>query len=357
MSQIGERIQYYRKLHNLSQGDLASQLYVTTQAVSKWETGNSEPDLDTVAKIAKIFNVTIDDLYSTGATGTQTTQTSAKVVTSSQTATAQVTQPTQASTVVGVAPTSSQTTTAQPAQGSAPTRVIDEQLYQQLSKRQIGVCDDCQKPILEGEKMFVKKATSGKGSRPGWNLCESCFMKRREGWIEAEQAKHLRRRKRSWAWAITLASIIFVAMLIAGIVERENTGLCLGLCFGSIAAAYVILAFVFTVGVDNTFVGEMFTEVASWGFVRMPGVIFGWSIGGIIFLITIKLFFFLLSLFLAIISFAAAFIISAIFSIFAFPVAVHRAYKHVDKIHLAAKNENPYRIPSDKANSKKVKTA
>ncbi|MCD8209761.1 MAG: helix-turn-helix domain-containing protein [Coprobacillus sp.] len=337
MSQIGERIQYYRKLHNLSQSDLASQLYVTTQAVSKWETGNSEPDLDTVAKLAKIFNVTIDDLYSTKTAVTPTSP---------------------ASALVGESPVSSGQTTSAPAtsqaapQGSAPTRVIDEELYQQLTKRQIGVCDDCQKPILEGETMHVKKSTTGKGGRKGWTLCDDCFMKRRENWIANEKSKHLRRRKRSWAWAITLASITFVAMLVAGIAEHDNLGLCLGLCIGSIAGAYVMLAFVFTVGVDNTFVGEMFTEVASWGFVRMPGVIFGWSVGGIIFLITIKLFFFLVSLLFVIVAFLAAFFVSALFSIFAFPVAVHRAYKHVDTIHLVAKNENPYRLASDRARTK-----
>ncbi|MBR3642712.1 MAG: helix-turn-helix domain-containing protein, partial [Parasporobacterium sp.] len=51
-----------RKLNNLSQEDLAERINVTRQTVSKYETGESLPDIEKCAAIASIFGVTLDDL-------------------------------------------------------------------------------------------------------------------------------------------------------------------------------------------------------------------------------------------------------------------------------------------------------
>lgn len=59
---LGEKIHELRTQHNLSQGDLANELNVSRQSISKWENGNSTPDLDKIVKIAEIFNVSLDEL-------------------------------------------------------------------------------------------------------------------------------------------------------------------------------------------------------------------------------------------------------------------------------------------------------
>ena len=46
----------------LSQSELAERLHVTRQAVSRWEGGKTEPDVDTLIAIAKIFGVSLDYL-------------------------------------------------------------------------------------------------------------------------------------------------------------------------------------------------------------------------------------------------------------------------------------------------------
>ncbi len=51
-----------RKIYNMSQEDLADKLGVTRQTVSKYETGESLPDIEKCAAIASVFGVTIDDL-------------------------------------------------------------------------------------------------------------------------------------------------------------------------------------------------------------------------------------------------------------------------------------------------------
>jgi len=46
----------------LSQAELAKQVHVTRQTVSRWEGGKTEPDVDTLIAIAKIFGVSLDYL-------------------------------------------------------------------------------------------------------------------------------------------------------------------------------------------------------------------------------------------------------------------------------------------------------
>ena len=59
MNDVGKHIKTLRKENRVSQETLADSLYVTRQAVSQWETGRTQPDLDTLEIIAKYFNVDI----------------------------------------------------------------------------------------------------------------------------------------------------------------------------------------------------------------------------------------------------------------------------------------------------------
>lgn len=59
---IGERIQSHRKDAGMSQEQLGEKLGVSRQAVSKWETGESLPELDKIILIAQVFGVTTDEL-------------------------------------------------------------------------------------------------------------------------------------------------------------------------------------------------------------------------------------------------------------------------------------------------------
>lgn len=59
---IGENIAKLRKINNMSQNDLAKLLNVSNKTISKWECNNSIPDIDILNQIAKIFNISIDEL-------------------------------------------------------------------------------------------------------------------------------------------------------------------------------------------------------------------------------------------------------------------------------------------------------
>lgn len=51
-----------RKLHNLSQEELAEKIHVSRQTLSKYETGESLPDIEKCAALAEALGVTVDDL-------------------------------------------------------------------------------------------------------------------------------------------------------------------------------------------------------------------------------------------------------------------------------------------------------
>jgi len=59
---IGMFIVERRKTQALTQQDLADKLYVTVQAVSKWECGKSLPDVSIMQPLCKILGISINDL-------------------------------------------------------------------------------------------------------------------------------------------------------------------------------------------------------------------------------------------------------------------------------------------------------
>ena len=61
---IGGTIKKLRTDRNVTQEEVAEYLDISFQAVSKWETGTTMPDITLMPKIADFFGVRIDDLFS-----------------------------------------------------------------------------------------------------------------------------------------------------------------------------------------------------------------------------------------------------------------------------------------------------
>ncbi|MBQ3237157.1 MAG: helix-turn-helix transcriptional regulator [Oscillospiraceae bacterium] len=62
MTKIGKNIKSNRTKLGITQEELAEKINVTRQAVSNWENGKTEPDIETLTKIAQIFDISIDEL-------------------------------------------------------------------------------------------------------------------------------------------------------------------------------------------------------------------------------------------------------------------------------------------------------
>ena len=59
---FGEKLYQLRKSHGFSQEALAEKLNTTRQAVSKWENNNGYPETEKIILLAKLFQVSLDDL-------------------------------------------------------------------------------------------------------------------------------------------------------------------------------------------------------------------------------------------------------------------------------------------------------
>jgi transcriptional regulator with XRE-family HTH domain len=62
--EFNEKLQQLRKQNNLTQEQLAEQLYVSRTAISKWESGKGYPNIESLKCISKLFSVSIDTLLS-----------------------------------------------------------------------------------------------------------------------------------------------------------------------------------------------------------------------------------------------------------------------------------------------------
>ncbi|MCI8467435.1 MAG: helix-turn-helix transcriptional regulator [Bacilli bacterium] len=59
---IGQFILEQRKKLNLTQSELAEQLHVTSQAVSKWENGRGIPDIELLKELSNYFQVDLQEI-------------------------------------------------------------------------------------------------------------------------------------------------------------------------------------------------------------------------------------------------------------------------------------------------------
>jgi len=62
MNVVSESIKKLRKEKGMTQDELAEKLCVTRQAVSNWEMGKTQPDVDTLTKLAEVFDVSVEQI-------------------------------------------------------------------------------------------------------------------------------------------------------------------------------------------------------------------------------------------------------------------------------------------------------
>ena len=60
--EIGKKIMNLRKKNSLSQEELAEKVGVARQTISKWELGETSPDLKQAKELSRIFNISLDEL-------------------------------------------------------------------------------------------------------------------------------------------------------------------------------------------------------------------------------------------------------------------------------------------------------
>ena len=118
------------------------------------------------------------------------------------------------------------------------------------------------------------------------------------------------RRNKSFVWGGVTATALFV----------------LGIATGNILPMTIIALTGFTLVscliLGNNFIGDMILQIFSWGFVRFPGLIFTLDLDGIIWLITVKLLFWVLGFLLATLFGLLAIILGLALSVVVYPFAL-----------------------------------
>ena len=66
--EFGNKLQKLRKQSNISREELAEKVGVARQTISKWELGETSPDLKQSTKLSQIFNISLDELTNSGFT-------------------------------------------------------------------------------------------------------------------------------------------------------------------------------------------------------------------------------------------------------------------------------------------------
>lgn len=300
----------------MTQKELAERLHVTPQAVSRWETGEVEPSVSTIGEIAEIFGVTTDEIIS-GKKADPKNEEAASLV--------------EPATVVIEAP-----------------------------KPVLALCTRCNKPLYESADIFRRSLTAasddapverkhGRGRKqtvvsaptdvPTLIYCKECAEKldteRKE---EAERIQKEKRaaiskvartkRNKGFIFGGLLAAVIIALAIIYSTEYAETTTTWILI---SVVFAYAAFAFVSCLFLDNNFVGDLFSDVTEWGFVRFPGLIFSFDLDGIMWLIGMKILFAILGFLLGFAAVCLALLLSLIVSMFVFPFALWINIKHPER--------------------------
>lgn len=258
MAQYGQVISKHRKLNNLTQSQLAEQLFVSPQAVSKWEKNQSEPDLSTIKNIAAIFNLTLDQFFEE----------------------------------------EKEITIIETDEVSMENCIVCQTPYAQidLSSTDDGkVCHTCKKE-LEKEKQFFLDFEQ---TRPSKVTVTS---------LKGKLPFYI-------GWGAGLVFLIFG--IIAFFLSSEPTDI-FEYFYGVIFTSFILVSFL-TLMLYDSWLRNFFLGFAG-ATINMPGIIFELSIDGLIGLIITKIFFGLIALSFTLIVFLLGFMLALIISPIAYIV-------------------------------------
>ena len=292
---LGEKIKKLRNEKGLTQKDLADQVHVTFQTVSKWENDENEPDVSTLRELAKLFGCSMDYLLS-------------------EEEKEEIKEEPKAESVV---------TPATPVEQVTKTIIIHQ--------KELHVCEVCKKDIPEDDLAMEQICTrpAGRGHaaeyRQGY-YHKACLTELQQKRIEAaakeRAAKASRAKKICFGWGIAGGVIaLAISLLIMLFGEKGQIHPALAVLI-SVGIGYSIFAMIYCI-LCGSYIGDVFLWCATLS-VKFPGVIFSWDIEGFIFLIAIKVLFAILGFIIGIFALLFAIVMSATLGGISFPfVLIH----------------------------------
>lgn len=267
---IGNNIKRLRTEKGMTQKQLAEKLFVSAQAISRWENNEVEPSLGTITELSKIFEVSADEILGLGK--------------------------------AEVAP--------------EPQTIIEkEYIYKEPPKQQLALCVKCNSPIYD------KKDIHREGDDR--IFCSKCQAKKREKKILISQTRRV--ASFGWGGAAALAVLLICGGGLGGFLSLTSA-------LWTLLATVCAFTFLSCCILANNFVGDMTLEIFSWGFVKMPGLIFTLDLDGILWLISVKILFAILGFLLALAAGCLAIFLGGLISLFVYPYAIRKNIKRPEEI-------------------------
>lgn len=292
---LGQKIKMLRTDKGLTQKDLADQVHVTFQTVSKWEKDENEPDVSTLRHLAKMFDCSIDYLVSEEEV-----------------------------------PQLEKQIPEQPLVQPVNNTFI---IHQHQHQRELHVCECCKKDIpeneLEMEQICVRHAGRGRSAeyRQAYyhRSCLNLLNKQRKETADKEKARKVSRAKKmSFGWGIAGGVVAFITSLLIFLINPEckhalnpAVSILLALLIG-----YAIFAMLYCI-ISGSYIDDVFLWCAGLS-IKFPGLIFSWDIEGFIWAISMKILFAVLGFMIGIFALLFAIAFSSFLGMFSFPfVLIH----------------------------------
>lgn len=132
----------------------------------------------------------------------------------------------------------------------------------------------------------------------------------------------MNQRTKSYIWGGITAAVCFVIGICVSVNASDFSNLGIWSVLGLMGFTLVSCLIL-----DNNFIEDMVLDVFDWGFVQMPGVIFELDLDGIIWLLTVKLLFWLIGIAIAVVCGILAIALGLVVSVFVYPFALHRHFR------------------------------
>ena len=279
---IGQKLSTYRKLAGLTQQQLGEQLNISAQAVSKWEKDQTEPDLATMRILASLYKVSVDELLDPDSI-----------------------------------PAISAEATDEPTAEAAPTVAVPIGFCKAcgvtVTEENLGetepviLCAKCQQAKKEAEARAAAKAKRDAAEK----------KKQENAARDARRKKYKKHIVRSTVIASIVATLFLIVMLIG-----LATDFSVGMLIFALIGTYVVFAFAWCLRYDCV-VQDVVLEWTAKS-IRWPGLIFTFDIDGCLWLIGMKLLFWVLGLLFGLVTGIIGGTIGIVCAPFVFPFLVRK---------------------------------
>lgn len=289
---LGQKIKKLRIENNLTQKDISELVSVTFQTVSKWENDENEPDIATLRKLASVFGCSMDYLLSEEEE--------------------QVEQP---------------KVEEKQAESATQTIIIHE------SEKH--VCERCGRDIDPEDLVFENRTKTERHGRFSHtkvigqifyhrDCLEEVKKEREENARKIKRANASKAKKWSFGWSIAggtltliLSLIIMLAVPSVKEVIKPWTAIVLSIVF-----TYGIFSMLYCI-ISGSYIGDVFIWCAGLS-IKFPGIIFSWDLGGLAFLIVMKVLFAIIGFLIGVFALLFAIVFSATLGMVSFPfVLIH----------------------------------